>query len=356
MDFILGPLYNLFGWLTRIFFGFFGNYGVAIIVLTIVIRGLLIPLNIRSQKSMIKMQAMQGKTMELQRKYGDNKDKYNEELMKMQKENGIGGLSGCILPIIQIFLIWPMFRIVSAPMIYLSGVAAENVNAMIEIGKNMGILDNAVSEKFHIGLISALDTHSEFFNTCIEKGHIAMGQMIDLHFMGMDLTKTPAFNPVTIFSDPKTYIPLFMIPIIVLILNIISMQMTKFLKPGYKEEKEARERAKKNAAMSGQVAQDSTEITMKIMNWMMPAIMLFTTFTMPAAMGLYWVVGSIMGILTQILVYYMFTKPYQLKKAEVELKKENAFRHKKTEDPEPEQEEGRKSGKKNRKKFNDTEA
>ncbi|MCR4670363.1 MAG: YidC/Oxa1 family membrane protein insertase [Saccharofermentans sp.] len=355
MDFILGPLYNLFGWLTRIFYDFFGNYGVAIIVLTVVIRGLLIPLNVRSQKSMIKMQAMQGKTMELQRKYGDNKEKYNEELMKMQKENGVGGLSGCLLPIIQLFLIWPMFRIVSAPLIYLSGVASEKIQAMIELGQNMGILGNGVTDKVHIGLISALDTHSEFFNSCIEKGYIALGQMIDLHFLGMDLTKTPAFNPVTIFSDPKTYIPLFLIPIIVLVLNVLSMQMTKFLKPGYKEEKEARERAKKNAAMSGQVTQDSTETTMKIMNWMMPAIMLFTTFTMPAAMGLYWIVSSIMGILTQILVYYMFTKPYQIKKAEVELKKENAFKHKKTEESVDLPEIGKKTGKKNRKKFNDTE-
>ena len=52
---ILDPLYTLFGWLTRVLFQFFGNYGLAIIFLTIIIRGALIPLNIRSQKSMLKM-------------------------------------------------------------------------------------------------------------------------------------------------------------------------------------------------------------------------------------------------------------------------------------------------------------
>ena len=65
---------------------------------------------------------------------------------------------------------------------------------------------------------------------------------------------------------------------------------------------------------------------MKIMNWMLPVVMLYTTFTMPAAMGLYWVVGSLMGILTQIIVYYMFTKPYEKKKAEIEAKKEAVFK------------------------------
>ena len=352
MDFILGPLYNLFGWLTKVFYDFFGNYGVAIIMLTVVIRGLLIPLNIRSQKSMIKMQAMQGKTMELQRKYGDDKEKYQEELMKLQKENGAGGLSGCLLPIIQLFLIWPIYRIVSGPLIYLSGVAVDNVKAMIELGQGMGLFGNTVSDKIHIGLLSALNSNSGFLNTCVEKGYIAFGQMIDLHFLGIDLTMTPAFNPVTIFSNPGVYLPLLLIPILVLVLNILSMQMTKFLKPGYKEEKEARERAKKNPAREGQVAQDSAETTMKIMNWMMPAIMLITTFSMPAAMGLYWIIGSLMGIFTQVLVYFMFTKPYQIKKAEVELKKENAFKHKKVEEEassDSEDKGSKKNGKKGRK-------
>ena len=58
---ILDPLYTLFGWLTRVLYDFFGNYGLAIIFLTVIIRGALIPLNIRSQKSMLKMQALSGK-------------------------------------------------------------------------------------------------------------------------------------------------------------------------------------------------------------------------------------------------------------------------------------------------------
>jgi len=72
---------------------------------------------------------------------------------------------------------------------------------------------------------------------------------------------------------------------------------------------------------------------------------------MPAAMGLYWIISSLMGILSQVLVYYMFTKPYQLKKAEVELKKENAFKHKKTEEEGSSEEDTgkKKNGKKSRK-------
>jgi YidC/Oxa1 family membrane protein insertase len=203
---ILDPLYTLFGWLTRVLFGFFGNYGLAIIFLTIIIRAALIPLNVKSQKSMLKMQAMSGKQAELQRIYGDDKEKYREEVMKLQKENGAGGLSGCLLPILQIFIIWPMFRIVSGPLIYLSGVSKTNIQSMISLGNSLGeggIFAAQMTAENHIGLIKALNENSQFLNECINRGFIKLDQMIDLHFLGMDLTVTPAWKPSVIASDPK---------------------------------------------------------------------------------------------------------------------------------------------------------
>ncbi len=321
-------LYQFFGWLTRILFGFFGNYGMAIIMLTVIIRAALIPLNIKSQKSMIKMQALSGKTAEIQRKYPDDKQKQQEEIMKLQQENGAMGFSGCLLPFIQLFLIWPIYRIVSGPLIYLSQVPKENVQAMIDLATEEGLITKSIriSEQIHIPLINILHNNSDFLNECISKGYIAMGQLLDLHFLGMDLTETPAWNPVTIISDPKTYLPLLIFPILVILTTLLSMRMTNWLKPGYKEQKEAKEREKKNPARAGQTPTDQAEMTTKMMSWMMPFLMLFTTFTLPAAMGLYWVVGGIMGILTQILTYFLFTKPYEQKKLEMELKKAEAFK------------------------------
>ena len=331
MPSLLEPLYIAFGWLTRVLYNFFGNYGLAIIFLTIIVRGALIPLNIKSQKSMLKMQALSGKQAELQRKYGDDKEKYQEALMEMQKENGAGGLSGCLLPFLQLIFIWPIFRIVSGPLIYLSQVTRENIDAMIALGKGMGdkVIGPAVSQVNHIGLVKALSENAQFLNECIRRGFVKMDQLVDLHFLGMDLTMTPAWNPKYYIQDPGTYFPLLIFPILVLATSILSMQLTKIMKPGYKEEKEAKQRQKEkhNPAREGQNGQDDTAAnTMKIMNWMLPGVMLWTTFTMPAAMGLYWVVGSIMGIITQLIVYYMFTKPYEKKKAEIEAKKEAVFK------------------------------
>ena len=332
---IFDPLYTLFGWLTRVLFNFFGNYGLAIIFLTIIIRGALIPLNIRSQKAMLKMQALSGKQAELQKIYGDDKEAYQEAFMKMQKENGAGGLSGCLLPILQIFLIWPMFRIVSGPLIYLSQVSKESIQSMIDLGNRMGetgILVKGVTPESHIGLIKALNENAQFLGECINQGFIRLDQMIDLHFLGMDLTVTPAWNPFEIAKDPATYLPMLVIPVLVVLTNILMMQLTKIMKPGWKEEEEAKKRAKKNPARAGQAgdgksaAEDTTQMTMKMMNWMMPVLMLVTTFTMPAAMGIYWIMSGFMSILSSVIVYFMFTKPYELKKAEIEAKKDAVFK------------------------------
>ena len=104
------------------------------------------------------------------------------------------------------------------------------------------------------------------------------------------------------------------------------------------------EREKMNPARAGQTPNDQAEMTTKMMTWMMPVLMLFTTFTLPAAMGLYWVVGGVMSILTQLLTYFMFTKPYEQKKLEMEQKKAAAFKKDHSQD------EGKNSGKKNKKK------
>lgn len=323
---ILDPLYTLFGWLTRELFAFFGNYGLAIIALTVIIRGLLIPLNIKSQKSMLKMQALSGKQAELQRKFGDDKQKYQEALMELQKENGAGGVSGCLLPFLQLFFIWPIYRIVSGPLVYLSHISKATVQSMIDLASTEGLIGKTVTTTNHIGLMQVLNNNAAFLKECVDKGFITMGQMIDLHFMGLDLTLVPWNVMKQNFLDVRAYLPLLVMPLLILITNIVSMQLTKYMKPGYKQEQEAKKRAKENPAITGQTADDPTQQTMKMMNWMMPLLMLYTSFTLPTAMALYWIVGGIMGIITQLLVYVLFTKPYELKKAEIEAKKEAVFK------------------------------
>lgn len=345
---ISNPLTGAFAWLTRVFFDFFGNYGLAIIALTIVIRSILIPLNISSQKAMIKNQVLQSKQAEIKRKYPNDEEKQREEITKLMTENGAMSFSGCLLPFLQIFFIWPIYRIVSSPLKHIAQVTSENISKIAELAVNSNLAESSLlksADTNDIPIAKLFSENSEFLRECISKGYMKAGQLVDLHFLGLDLTVTPAWNPVTIYKNPGTYLPLLIIPVLVVVTSVVSMRLATVLKPGYKEEQIAKERAKRNAAMSGQQPQaDQAEMMTKMMNVSMPVIMLATTFMMPAAMGLYWTIGGIMGIVSQYIVYFLFSKPYELKKKEMEELKKTAFHKNKNND------EDNKSSKKNKNK------
>ncbi len=321
-------LSDLFGEITRLLYLFFGNYGLAIVALTIIVRGLLIPLNVRSQRSMIKQQALSSQQAEIKRRYPDDKKKQQEELTKLYSENHAMSFSGCILPFVQIFFIWPIYAVVRAPLYYLTQVKSSDLKSIGTILKGLDLISSSELKnisKNNIPILRAFHENSQALQQAISDGYIKMGQVIDMNFFGLDLSKTPAWNPTKIFTDLGTYLPLLIIPLLVVLTTVIQMQITTHLRPNHKEEKLAKERAKKNPARAGQTPENSMETTMKMMNWMMPAFMLITTFTLPAAMGFYWIAGNLMGILQQYIVYFLFNKPFAEKKAEMEIKKEMAF-------------------------------
>lgn len=348
------PITAGFAWMTRMFYNFFGSYGLAIIALTIVIRALLIPLNVRSQRSTMKQQALSSQQAEIRRKYPDNKQKQNEEITKLLQENGVSSFGGCLLPILQLFIIFPIFYIVRAPLLYISQVSSANLKSLGTLLKNSGMITESVAkvaDQNNIPIINSLQNSPEALREAVTAGYIKMSQMIDLNFWGLDLSLTPQFKPDVLFgADWKMYVPLLMIPLMVLITTIIQTKVMNLLKPtrqADKEAKEAKERARMNPARKDQGQESSAESTMKLMVWMMPIIMLVTTFMLPAAMGFYWIVGNIMGILQQVIIFFLFTKPLEAKKAEMEILKSLAFA--KNASPEPDL--GISSGKKNKNKY-----
>lgn len=107
----------MFGWLIDIFkdiiqflYSITHNYGVAIILFTIIIRMLLYPLTAKQQKSMKKMQDLQPEMEKIKEKYKDNKEKQNEEMMNLYKEKNVNPAAGCLPMILTMLIIIPLFR------------------------------------------------------------------------------------------------------------------------------------------------------------------------------------------------------------------------------------------------------
>ena len=91
------------------------NYGVSIILLTLLIELVLLPLGVKQIKSMQAMQSIQPKVKELQKKYKGNKPKAQEETMKLYKEAGVNPLGGCLPLLLQFPILIAMYAVIRAP-------------------------------------------------------------------------------------------------------------------------------------------------------------------------------------------------------------------------------------------------
>ena len=92
MEFIRIPFGYLLDWLYQ----FAGNYGVALILFSLIVKLVLLPMNAKSKKSMLKMSRIAPLAKALEAKYADDKAKYQQELMQMYKEEGVSPSGGCL--------------------------------------------------------------------------------------------------------------------------------------------------------------------------------------------------------------------------------------------------------------------
>jgi YidC/Oxa1 family membrane protein insertase len=112
---VFQALLDAIGWVLAWLYDIIPNYGVAIIILTLVLRLLLFPLGMKQIKSMQAMQALQPKIKEIQKKYRGNKQKAQEETMRLYKEAGVNPLGGCLPVLAQFPLLIAMYAVIRPP-------------------------------------------------------------------------------------------------------------------------------------------------------------------------------------------------------------------------------------------------
>jgi YidC/Oxa1 family membrane protein insertase len=95
----------------KFIYGLVGSWGLAIILLTVVIKGVLFPLNQRAYRSMKDMQKLQPKIEELKEKYGDDREAMNVEMMKLWRENGVNPAGGCLPMVLQMPIWFALYRV-----------------------------------------------------------------------------------------------------------------------------------------------------------------------------------------------------------------------------------------------------
>jgi len=151
--FITKPLYYLLDWL----YGILGNFGLAILAVTVIVKGLFFPLANKSYESMAKMKKLQPQMEQLRERYKDDKAKQQQELMALYQKEKINPLAGCLPILVQIPVFFALYKVLfvsidmrHAPFFgWIRDLSATDPTSIFNL---FGLLPFAVPEVLHVGV------------------------------------------------------------------------------------------------------------------------------------------------------------------------------------------------------------
>lgn len=304
------------GWVLKMCNLLVGNYGVAIILFTVLIKAVLLPMTVKQQRSMLKTQKLQPLLHELQQKYANDKEKLNAETMKLYQKYNVNPMSGCLPLLIQLPILMALYWVVKKPVVYLMGFGEDEVwriiSAILEWSESNPDGLNQFFTALNIDSLSKLTDSSykmfgmyeiqiaEFIhsNPEIMDSHwiTETGKnydIIDFNFIGLNLSQTPdlgAFFGVFLgkLAGLKVEtILLWIIPILSGLSSYLTSIISQKLQP--------------TPATQNKGSEDNAN-PMKSMMVFMPLISAWFAFTLPAAIGLYWVTSNILQIVQQLVL------------------------------------------------------
>lgn len=283
---------SIFGYLLSFLYNLVNNYGIAIILFTIIIKVALLPLSIKQQKTMKKSAKLQEKMKIIQFKYKNDPEKMNQEMMNLYKTENMSPFSGCLTAIVQLLLLLSIFYLVRSPITFMEKVPADKINHYISQLQEDG---KEVSKVYpEIDLIREYNWLKEKNpeDSEVEKLNVQM------NFLGLDLSKVPQQN----MADYTVYI----IPILYIISSFISIRLTTVMQQKQNQKKE-------QAVIDGKTGEkveekkeenemDAVMQTNKMMSWMMPIMSISIAFVAPLGLALYWLVSNILMILERLIL------------------------------------------------------
>ena len=296
-DYIAKP----FGWLLLTLNNLVGNYGVAVFLFALVVKLILLPFQMKSKKSMMRMSALQPQVQELQKRHEGNPRKLQEETSKLYKEEHVNPMSGCLWSLIPFPILLALYRAIRFPLTTMMGVPSELIadgGALATKLAEMGFSSSANAAYIQLQQSQFISNHwSDFdFTTISEKI-----QFINYKFLGFNLGDMPKLK---FWENGLTWaaIGLFLIPIISAALSYVQMMISQKTTP--------------QTGTTQQQAQSAQQ--MKTMNLMMPLVSLYICFVMPAALGVYWIFTSLLGIVQDVILNKVYGKQMELERAERE--------------------------------------
>ena len=298
MDF-LQIIMTPFSWLLRVFCELFNSYGIALILFTIIIKIILFPLNLKGKKGMIKMSLVSGQLRELQKRYGNDRERYNREVQKFYAENKVSPTGGCLWSLLPLLILWPLYAIIRRPFRYMMGLSDTSITSVATALDWTGVMGSEyLSGANELTLASMPNSGNLAAAEAAAGGSLFI---INFSFLGLDLSQIPTLqfwqNGVSWGS-----IGLFLMPIFSAGMSLLSMIVSQ-------------KTNRMNRSQEQDQAAASTNRTMMIIS---PVISLWIGYSMPAGLCIYWIANSLLGMVQELLAGRILRKDYEQAQRELE--------------------------------------
>jgi YidC/Oxa1 family membrane protein insertase len=286
---------NIFGYLLELLYNLVNNYGLAIILFTIIIKLLLLPLSLKQQRTTQKSAKIQEKMKVIQFKYKNDPEKMNQEMMQLYKDENMSPFSGCLTAIIQLILLLSIFYLVRSPLTYMEKLPKADIDRYVTQLQEEGKLSSSVYPEIDMIREKEWLKEKNPEDSNIEKLNLQM------NFFGLDLSKVPQQN----MTDYTVYI----IPLLYILSSFISIRMTTKMQENLQKKKEDKiidgETGKELVPEEKANEMDAVMQTNKMMSWMMPIMSISIAFVAPLGLALYWLVNNILMIIERLVLNKM---------------------------------------------------
>ena len=286
-DYIMIP----FGYIMKFGYDFLGNYGLALFLYALVTKVLLFPLSMKQQKSQLGMVRMRPYQDMLMKKYGNNKQKYQEELMRLYEREGYSPMSSCLPTLIQLPIIMLIYNIVRRPLSFVVGWDMTKLKEMAQpiVEANAEAFKNIATKADPLGNIKNFELQLlPYFQ---DTGAVD----INTKFLGIDLTQVP--------SQFKT------VGWMILLIPVVA-GATSWLVSFVSQ--------KLNSATTDPQSAKS----MRTMNIVMPLLSAWMSYTFTAGLGIYWIASNILAIGQSFILHKMYDPKKVLEEVEQKLARE----------------------------------
>lgn len=285
-----------FAWLVRLFYNLTNSYGVALILFTLVIKLIMLPFQMKSKKSMMRMSRVSGQMQELQKRYAKNQAKLQEEMQKLYEEEGVNPMSGCLWSLIPFPILIALYSIIRQPITHFMMLSKDVLQTVVQSAADAGVnLTNIVMMDKATGtpaLKDGLYQLASYGQINLVKAVQEMGLStpegwfdMNYNFLGLDLTATP-WEYVKSFTFTWAVIGVILIPILAVLSQFVFSKLTMKTQPQ---------------------ADAAGGASMKSMMYMMPLMSVYIAFIMPAALGVYWIAQSVFSLIQEAILNKTFS-------------------------------------------------